>query len=619
LTHWRFRAAVLFRDGCGSPHYASEYIFLTVVDYFTSTRELAGMRRLVDDDIAELASLQVATRRRRPRVDELTGRMPSSRIASTLAELERPFDPAADSTAALAEFRRDPAAALARAEGRVPPIDVLLATSMLQVGVDVQRLGLMVVTGQPKNTAEYIQATSRIGRDRNRPGVVVTIYQWSRPRDLAHYESFGYDHATFGLRVEGLTTTPFSDRALDRGLSAVLVTALRHSGYAALTNTAANATALSGPLVDALVADIQQRAERVTHDRDQADQVRDELRHRLDSWRGHRAAVTTGQLGYPGRHGRHRAAARPGHRGVGPVVGATQPARGRAGNHPPARPAGPQPGRGTGLELRPELPGTRWIMTIPAAAGAGQRRDPTRIGQARPSHLVTVTGVGAILDLPSMSVVVRGQDAWNPEHQDAIEEPRLLEAVRRVLPLDPPGQFELVHRFGRRPDLAKFVHEHCQKQVRTRTANKRACVPARFLVVCEDGHLDDFPYVEYVHASRGAPCDGPQLSMSDAASTLGPQVTVRCLCGASRNIQEAAGRSGWQKLPACRGRQTHLQRFVSCGKRLRLIVLGASNLWFGVTASALHLPQGQTVELGHARSARREHHCTPRSSSSATG
>jgi hypothetical protein len=280
---------------------------------------------------------------------------------------------------------------------------------------------------------------------------------------------------------------------------------------------------------------------------------------------------------------------------------------------------------------------------MPPAAGARQRRDPTRIGQARPSHLVTVTGVGAIADLPSMSVIVRGLDAWNPEHQDSAEEPRLLDAVRRVLgpqvralrhaPWDPSekddayarvgvpvtpfprwvrcprchrlgelgqldgrGQFELVHRFGRRPDLAKFVHEQCPRQGQTRTANKRACVPARFLVVCEDGHLDDFPYVEYVHASRGGPCDGPQLSMSDAASTLGPQVTVRCVCGAARNIQEAAGRSGWEKLPVCRGRHPHLQRFSLCGKQLRLIVLGASNLWFGVTASALHLPQGQTVE-----------------------
>ncbi len=215
------------RDGVAADPY------MTVVDYFTSTRELAGMRRLVDDDVADrLSSQQVRTRRRRPTVSELTSRMPSNRIALTLADLERPFDPSFDTTAALEEFRRDRAAAAERLGGRVQALDVLLATSMLQVGVDVPRLGLMVVTGQPKNTAEYIQATSRVGRDRNRPGLVLTIYQWSRPRDLAHYESFAYDHATFGMRVEGLTTTPFSERALDRGLSAVLVTAVRHGSAA---------------------------------------------------------------------------------------------------------------------------------------------------------------------------------------------------------------------------------------------------------------------------------------------------------------------------------------------------------------------------------------------------
>src|SRR6266567_3228616 len=183
-------------------------------------------------------------------------------------------------------------------------------------------------------------------------------------------------------------------------------------------------------------------------------------------------------------------------------------------------------------------------MTMPAGPSTGaQRGGPTRIGQARPSHLITTAGVGATMDLPSMSVIVRGLDAWNPEHQDPVEEPRLLEAVRRVLgpqvralrhapwdpdanddpltrtgvpvtpfprwmrcprchrlgPLDPSGQFELVHRWGRRPDLAKFVHAQCQRQVQTRMANRRACVPARFLVICNDGHLDDFPYVEYVH------------------------------------------------------------------------------------------------------------------------
>ena len=289
-------------------------------------------------------------------------------------------------------------------------------------------------------------------------------------------------------------------------------------------------------------------------------------------------------------------------------------------------------------------------MTIPAAAasgvsgvsGTGQRSAPTRIGQARPSHLITTAGVGATVDLPSMSVIVRGLDAWNPEHQDPVDEPRLLEAVQRVLgpqvralrhapwdpganddpltrtgvpvtpfprwvrcprcyrlgPLDPPGQFELVHRWGRRPDLAKYVHAQCLRQASLRVASRRACVPARFLVVCEDGHLDDFPYVDFVHATRAeGVCDGPQLTMSDAASTLGPRVTVRCVtCDHSRSIQEAAGSGGGDKLPVCRGRHPHLQRFYQCGKRLKLIVLGASNLWFAVSASALHLPQGQTVE-----------------------
>jgi len=222
----------------------------------------------------------------------------------------------------------------------------------------------------------------------------------------------------------------------------------------------------------------------------------------------------------------------------------------------------------------------------PGGPSAGQRNSPTRIGQARPSHLITTAGVGATVDLPSMSVIVRGLNAWNPERQEPIEEPRLLDTVQRVLgpqvralrhtpwdpddkddpytrtgvpvtpfprwvrcprcfrlgPLDPPGQFELVHRWGRRPDLAKYVHAHCLKQANVRVPSRRPCVPARFLVVCEDGHLDEFPYVEYVHATRTeGVCAGPQLTMSDAASTLGPRVIVRCVsCDHSRNLQEAA-------------------------------------------------------------------------------
>ena len=279
-------------------------------------------------------------------------------------------------------------------------------------------------------------------------------------------------------------------------------------------------------------------------------------------------------------------------------------------------------------------------MTTARPKVTGQKGQPTRIGGARPSHLVTTGGVGAVVDLPAMSVVVRGIDTWGLERAEAIEEPRLLEQVRRSLgpqvralrtapwdprdsedpwtrtgvpvspfprwlrcprchrlgPLDPPGQFELVHRSGRRPDLAKWVHSTCQQQTQVRDQRKRACLPARFLVVCEAGHLDDFPYVDFVHQGQEQACPGPRLTLRDSSSTLGPRVQVSCQeCSASRNISAAAGRDGWEALPACRGRHPHLQRFDPCGRNLRLMVLGASNLWFSVTASALHLPQGQTV------------------------
>jgi hypothetical protein len=156
----------------------------------------------------------------------------------------------------------------------------------------------MVVTGQPKNTAEYIQATSRVGRDPARPGLVLTVFQWSRPRDLAHYESFAYDHSTFGMRVEGLTTTPFSDRAIDRGLTAVLAAAIRQSGSSALPNTAASSVPLAGPFAQTMLDLLGDRAGRVTHDIDRAARVRQWTQHRLDRWTQRRAQLQTGLLGY---------------------------------------------------------------------------------------------------------------------------------------------------------------------------------------------------------------------------------------------------------------------------------------------------------------------------------
>lgn len=201
-------AASLLSSGAGlraDPALAEPYA--TVVSYFNSLRELGGAIRLVEDDIpARLDQLQNAglPRRNRPIYVELTSRIAQTEIPHLLRRLERRHDsPQKDD---------DPR-----------PLDVVLASNMISVGVDIDRLGLMTVTGQPKTTAEYIQATSRVGRQVWGPGLVVTIYNWTRPRDLSHYERFQHYHATLYRSVEAVSATPFSSRALDRGLRAVFV------------------------------------------------------------------------------------------------------------------------------------------------------------------------------------------------------------------------------------------------------------------------------------------------------------------------------------------------------------------------------------------------------------
>ena len=226
--------AQLLLDRVGTP--ADPY--MTLVGYFSATRELAGMARYIQDDIQTgLAKPGRDSRLPRRRgtdfgalhLGELTSRVSSTDITATLDRMALRFNPEVDSTAAKAAAMAATRAgkSVQRREAAANPYDVVLATSMLQVGVDVSRLGLMLVVGQPKNTAEYIQATSRVGRDADRPGLVVTLGNWARPRDLAHYEQFRHFHETFYARVEPLSVTPFSVTAVDRGLDGALVAAAR--------------------------------------------------------------------------------------------------------------------------------------------------------------------------------------------------------------------------------------------------------------------------------------------------------------------------------------------------------------------------------------------------------
>jgi hypothetical protein len=257
--------------------------WMTLVGYFNSMRELGGMRRLVDDDVKSrlrkmdqrgLAKRVVDT------LDELTSRKGSTEIPEVLDRLEVQFDPAME------EKRKKLAKGGARAkdyEGLPPrPIDVLLATNMVSVGVDVNRLGLMVVAGQPKTTAEYIQATSRVGR--KFPGVVCTVYNWTRPRDLSHYETFEHYHATFYKHVEALSVTPFAPGAISRGLTALLVSCIRHQGAEFNGNDRAQRLDRQHPCVQAAVELIARRAHLVGNGAVVEQQVRAELQDRLDAW-----------------------------------------------------------------------------------------------------------------------------------------------------------------------------------------------------------------------------------------------------------------------------------------------------------------------------------------------
>jgi hypothetical protein len=196
--------------------------YMTVIGYFSSIRELGGMRRLLDDDvrtrIQQMDKRGLAARSFKGGYDELTSRKTAGDIPRMLDWLEADFDPAKEAKREAERKQGVPRSSRA-------PADAIIATNMISVGVDVPRLGLMIVAGQPKQTAEYVQATSRVGRQF--PGIVFTVHNWARPRDLSHFETFRHFHATFHSHVEPPSVTPFATGARERALAGVLASLVR--------------------------------------------------------------------------------------------------------------------------------------------------------------------------------------------------------------------------------------------------------------------------------------------------------------------------------------------------------------------------------------------------------
>ena len=205
-----------YRDAGGAKNEANPADpYMTVLGYFNSLRELGGARRILEEEVSN--TVQHYGQRRR--LGEQRGLFQDRRRLSDVIELTSRV-----STDKVAEARRRLEAAFHERRR----VDWAIATNMISVGLDIQRLGLMLVLGQPKSHAEYIQATSRVGRDHHRPGLVATLLNMHKPRDRSHYERFRHYHETFYRSVEVASVTPFSARALDRGFAGALVAASRH-------------------------------------------------------------------------------------------------------------------------------------------------------------------------------------------------------------------------------------------------------------------------------------------------------------------------------------------------------------------------------------------------------
>ena len=260
-----------------------------------------------------------------------------------------------------------------------------------------------------------------------------------------------------------------------------------------------------------------------------------------------------------------------------------------------------------------------------------------KVGELRPSQMLYNFGVGGVVDLPLISALILGIDDWNTTHMRKLPEERLLAAVRRILgpqvgfmaeapvrrdnagPINPYDQQNLAgipvapfpgwvicpvcHRLGPldggsfklehnpfRWQETRFVHDACPYQ--TDNKRKRPVIPARFIVACEAGHMDDFPWVYFVHAGN-AGCQSVLTLSEYGVSGTAADINVTCkTCGKGKNMAQAFGEAGRLNLPRCRGRHPHLHYFESkgCDLQMRAMLLGATNLWFPVTLSALAIP-----------------------------
>lgn len=249
----------------------------TLTVYFNSLRDLGKASTLVDDDVKDFivrtANRMFTSRRLVISADELTSRISTTELNETLDKLEK------------IEYSKE------NMDAKRYASNVLLATNMISVGIDIARLNVMLMVGQPKLTSEYIQASSRVGR--SYPGVVFVQYDATKSRDRSHYERFRSYHESFYRYVEPTGATPFSRPARERALHAVIISIMRQMAGMSEDKDAIlfDETYFSDfikkieEFVINRVSEINERSKEMAHDN--VDEIRVEIKELFDLWQSY--------------------------------------------------------------------------------------------------------------------------------------------------------------------------------------------------------------------------------------------------------------------------------------------------------------------------------------------
>lgn len=248
----------------------------TLLCFFNSLRELGGAAFLFVADardylrvILDRQGIKEKTRKL-SNVSELTSRIRSDQVPKELERLERTLCTQTGNNKSAADDN--------------DVVDACLASNIIEVGVDVSRLALMAIVGQPKTTSQYIQVSSRVGRDPEKPGLVAVLYGQSKPRDRSHFERFRPYHQRLYAQVEPTSVTPFSAPAVERSLHGIIVAAVRQFGILDAESSSPDPFPLgeSSALRNLVDEMIEQRVGVVASE--ERDSVMEKLQLRLEQW-----------------------------------------------------------------------------------------------------------------------------------------------------------------------------------------------------------------------------------------------------------------------------------------------------------------------------------------------